>query len=109
MTEILIFIESFKISLNEFFLQSISTLSSREKSLLEEIHACLMISEYPLLNSKSLNVFRKEKSIKRNSGSFIVPIIFLIPLKFTPFLPPIEASVIDKSVVGTNPNLTPLI
>ena len=87
MTEILIFIESFKISLNEFFLQSISTHSSREKSLLEEILACFIISEYPLLNSKSLNVLRKEKSIKRNSGSFIVPIIFLIPLKLLRKIP----------------------
>ena len=55
------------------------------------------------------SVFKNDKSIIIKSGSFIVPTIFLMLLKLTPFLPPNDASVIDNNVVGTNAKFIPLM
>ena len=71
--------------------------------------AALMISAKPERKSLLSSVFSMEISQITNSGWLNTPIIFLYPLKLTPFLPPTLASTCDKRVVETKPYLSPLI
>ena len=69
----------------------------------------LRTSAIPALNSFS----GKEEStcgqMKIHSGWLMVPRMFLYERKFTPFLPPMEASTWARRVVGTKANFTPLL
>ena len=69
----------------------------------------LSASAIPALNSFTPRLLNTSTHIYTHRGWVIVPNMFLYDSKFTPFLPPIEASTCARRVVGTNAKFTPLL
>ena len=71
-------------------------------------NACLIASAQPEFNSLSFKVSNDFVSIAINNGCLKAPIKFLPCLKFTPVLPPIDASTIAAKLVGKWITFNPL-